>query len=1241
MWRAAYYSAIVIVAAGSAGCGGPRPLVWHEENGYRWAELAVPRSGHDGFEMLPPSETGVTFQNSITEAEEMENENLFNGSGVALGDVDGDGLTDIYFASLDGPNALYRNMGNWRFEDITERAGVSLPNRFVVGVVFADVDGDGDLDLLTTSLGGGSAFFVNDGSGVFEEKTEEAGLASSYYGTTQALADVDGDGDLDLYVADNKERLARDIYPLSLLTFEHVVDQVDGEFTIKPEFRDHYRIVAQPGRIGRFEYAEPDKFYLNDGKGRFVEQEFTSGQFLDVNGKPLTETPTDWGLTARFHDFDGDGDPDLYVCNDFESPDRFWINDGTGRFRMIDPLAVRVTSNATMTMDVSDINRDGYDDIMLLDMLGRTAKHRKTQIQSMLPEAVMLGSITDRPQVGRNTLLLNRGDNTFTEIARFAGVEASDWTWSATFLDVDLDGYEDLLLGNGHLFDFLDSDALSRFGRPGTDTTNWRQWRFGFPKLDVPSVAFRNNGDLTFDEMGAEWGWARKDDVSQGAATADLDHDGDLDVVVNRLGFSAALYRNESSRKRIAVRLLGRAPNTQGIGSKIRVRNGPVPEQHKEVIAGGKYLSGSDPEYMFAVGESEAVTIIVDWRSGLKSVVRGARPNRVYEIDEAGAIDAAEVGDSLSSRLRITPPAEMFFRDVSTMLNHTHVETDYNDFLRQPLLRHRLSQLGPGITWYDFDRDGDQDLFVTSGKGGRLALFRNDDGELSSVRVQMAPAALDQTMAVAIPDPSGAPSILVGQANYEAVDPDAALSAESVLRVSLNQVDGSIVTLVTEAVSGAASSTGPLAIADYDGDGDLDLFVGGRVLPARYPVAATSRLFLNDGGSLKFDEGNSAALSDIGMVSSALFSDIDLDGDPDLLLAMDWGPIRILTNENGQFSDASEAYGTTQFLSMWNGITVGDFNSDGRLDIVATSWGRNTRLAASADHPMRVYYGDFDANGVLDIIEARYDPRIRDLSPLRGWIDVRDAIPFLRRRITSFAQYADASVPDLLDRTISRASQLDVNTFDHMLFMNRGGHLEATPLPTEAQLSPSFYAGVADYDGDGNEDLFLSQNFFPTEPLTLRYAAGRGLWLRGDGTGRLDPVSGSVTGVKVYGDQRSAALADYDRDGRVDLVVSQNGNATKLYHNELAKPGLRVRLVGPRENPDAVGSLIRVIYGDDKGPVREVHAGSGYLSQDGMVQVMGLRGEPTGVWVRWPNGRESTTPVGRGIKELVIHMPAG
>ncbi len=1227
--------AVVAATVTLNACGPRGPGEWHDEPGYRWRELRIPRGGRDGFTRLSPNKTGVTFANTVTNEQVLDNQHVLNGSGVAAGDVDGDGLTDLYFSRMHGPNVLYRNRGGWRFDDITEFAGVGAADRFSTGAVFADVDGDADVDLLVSSLGGPLSLFVNDGRGVFTELQEEAGLVPGFYGTTMTMADVDGDGDLDLYVANNKVKTIRDMYSPQTLAFDRVVEEENGTYRVRPPFQEHYRLVRQPNRIMRFEYAEPDKFYLNDGTGRFEELAFTSGRFLDENGQPLAETPRDWGLAARFYDVDDDGDPDLYVCNDFESPDHFWINDGSGGFRMIDRLALRTTSNANMAIDFADIDRDGDVDFLEVDMLDMSSGGQKTQTPADAPEETMVGEIETRPQLPRNTLHVNRGDATFAEAAYFAGLEASGWSWSVMFLDVDLDGYEDVLIGNGHARDFLDSDTKARIA--SFSMSDWRSTRTLYPELALENTAFRNNGNLTFRQMGEAWGFSLEPDISHGAATADLDDDGDLDVVINRLGAPAAVYRNESNRKRVSVRLRGIGANTQGIGAKIYVRGGPVSVQSREVTVGGMYVSSSDPISTFAAGDADRLTVLVRWRSGMWSVLSDVAANRQYEIAEASATDSASVDSALfPPRTALEPP---LFEDVSAELSHEHVDADYNDFGRQPLLPNRLSQLGPGITWYDVDRDGDEDLVVTSGAEGRLGFYRNDRGVLTAVPLAMDAADLDLTAVIAVPNGAGGTGLLVGHMNYEAESPAAALEAASVLRVDMGSFGSrqrSLTPRVIDAIPGARSSTGPLATVDYDGDGDLDLFVGGRVLPAGYPVPASSRFFKNDRGTFSLDPLNSTTLADVGLVSGAVFSDLDGDGDSDLLLALEWGPLKLFTNDSGRFRDATDAWGLSPYLSQWNGVTTGDLNSDGLPDVIATSWGRNTVRKADPETPRRVYFSDFDRNGRLDVVLARYDARVGDLVPLAGRIPLTRGIPSIGRRVQSFAAYADATLEDVLGPALSGASMLEVTGFDHMVFLNRGERFEGRPLPAEAQLAPAFYAGVSDFNGDGHEDLFVSQNFFPTDPETQRFDAGRGLLLEGNGTGSLTPVPGQVSGIAVYGDQRGAAFSDYDRDGRVDLVVTQNRAATKLFRNRGATPGLRVRLVGPRDNPHAIGAQVRIMYSGSRGPLREVHGGAGYWSFNGPTQVMGLQETPVAVWVRWPGGAETEFPVQPHAREVTI-----
>ncbi len=1143
-----------------------------------------------------------------------------------MGDVDGDGLPDVYLTSNEGANALYKNLGGWRFRDVTAAADVAMNRRQSTGAVFADVDGDGDLDLLVSTLGGGVALLVNDGRGVFTERTAEAGLASHAGSMTMTLTDVSGQGRLDLYVANYKTRSAMDVYSPQERAFDQVVRRVGQRFEVTPKFQRDYRVVDRPeyNLVSMQQRADPDGFYVNDGKGHFTLESWTKGRFLDETGKPLTSAPEYFGLSAKFTDVNGDGAPDLYVCNDFEDPDMFWLNDGTGTFRSVPRLAVRSTSNSSMAVDFSDVDRDGNVDILVADMLGRGVR-RKTQVPTHTPLPKLIGQIDDRPQWQRNTLLRNRGDGTFEEVADYAGVEASDWTWDVLFLDVDLDGYEDVLGTTGHLWDVMDGDTWERI-RTSFSVSAWRQELSLFPRLNLRGVAFRNRGDLTFEDVGTRWGFAGEPGISHGMAVADLDGDGDLDVVVNRLDAPAAVFRNDASAPRIAVRLRGQSPNTAGAGATIRVLGGPVTEQRKEVVLGGAYLSGSDPLYTFATGAARVLTIEVDWRSGGHSVVHGALPNREYEVTEPPRDTAA-----VSRRARPPVPAP-WFTDVSTQLQHRHAEMPYNDWMRQPLLPEALSRLGPGVAWYDVDGDGREDLLITSGRGGSIAYFRNERGRLRRAASPGRVAAYDQTMVLPLPDGKGGTTLLVGQSSYESHTPVEAAGVPGVLAIS-PAADGA-----TPVVPGDASSVGPLAEADVDGDGDLDLFVGGRVAPGVYPAPASSRLFRQEGGRFVLDDTATSLFRQIGLVSAAVFSDVNGDGWPDLVLAPEWGTLKLFLNDHGRLHDATAAWGLDRLVGRWNGVTTGDLDGDGRLDIIATSWGRNTSYHVDVARPLFLYYGHLAGSARWDMVEAQYDDRLHAIAPLTSLGRLIATLPAVRHRTPTFAAYASATLTDVLGRDLESAQRLEASTLDHVVLFNRSGSFEAVSLPTAAQFAPAFAAEVADFDGDGHEDLFLSENFFATETGTPRYDAGRGLLLLGDGRGTLTPVPGQVSGITVYGDQRGAAFADFDGDGRTDLVVSQNGAETKLYHNDHAKPGLRVRLIGPPQNPRAIGALIRLGYGDRLGPAREIHGGSGYWSLDGAVQVMGLGGRATKVWVRWPDGSESETALEPGAEAREVEI---
>ena len=1167
-----------------------------------------------GFSLMPRTTTGIQFQHRVPESRHLTNAILLNGAGVALGDVDGDGRSDLYFCHLSGTNALYRNLGDWRFEEITATSGVGCEGLTSTGAVMSDLDGDGDLDLVVNTVGQGTRLFWNDGRGRFEVG---AVVNPRVAGTTAAVADVDGDGLLDLYIANHRPSSLMD-FATAFFTFKNVngrneVDTVNGRPVTEPGLADRF---VPDGQGSIFELGETDLLLRNRGGRQFEPVPFTGGAFLDETGAPLKQAPRGWGLCAAFHDINGDGLPDLYVCHDFQTEDLCWINQGNGVFRSLPRLAMRRQPISSMAVDFADINLDGFTDFFVIDMLRRGHRERMLFVPEPPPIVHTPGLFLNRPQYQMNTLFLNRGDTTFTEIAQLSGLDAADWAWSCVFLDVDLDGWQDVLVVNGmeragRDLDIAEQIARMRKGRRPTDTEIFQARRM-FPRLSTPNLAFRNQWDLTFAEVGQQWGFAQKG-VTTAMATADLDNDGDLDVVVSNFNDHAGLYRNDGTAPRVGVRLLGRAPNTRGIGARIRVLGGAVPEQSQEMISGGRYLSGDDSIRSFAAGSlTNRLTLEVTWRNGTRTTVSGVEPNQVYEIREVDAQPIQQPSASDAS-------TNTWFVDVSYRIGHRHLQPEFDDFSRQPLLPNRLSQLGPGVTWFDVDGDSHEDLIVGSGAGGTIRWFRSDGRggfEPGAAMPGLGALAQDTTTILGWRPPSGPSELLVGLANYVG-GPGTGVSVRG---VDLKSGAASTVLGSTQA------STGPLALADWDGVGGFRLFVGGRVVGGRYPEPADSQMFRWNAGRWETDPTNSTMLKGLGLVTGAVFSDLDGDGFPDLVVACEWGPIRVFRNDSGLLREMTAAWGFESYRGWWTGVATGDFDGDGRLDIAAANWGRNTRYQAFRDRPLHVRYGNFSGGPGVDVLESHWDPQLGREVPDRQLNALAKGMPFLRERFSSHRAFSQAGVEDLLGAKTNTATVLEAGWLESTVFLNRGGRFEAVPLPVEAQMSAAFGLCVGDADGDGVEDLFLAQNFFGAQPETPRLDGGRGLWLQGDGRGGFRAVEGQVSGVRIPGEQRGAALADFDEDGRVDLAVAQNGGGTMLFRNQMARPGIRVQLEGLASNRLGIGAQIAWVYPEGRGPIREVHAGSGYWSEDGAAVVLGVRETPKAVWVRWPGGQITETP---------------
>lgn len=1206
---------------------------WVTKTGFRYRALSLPTSppSSNGFTLQASSVTGITFSNLLAQSKLITNHVYLNGSGLALGDVDGDGWCDLYLCGLDLPNRLYRNLGGWRFEEITATSGVACAGVDSTSAAFADLDGDGDLDLIVNSMGGGTFCFLNDGKGHFEDVSARSGLASKKSRSSMALADVNGDGRLDVYISAYRTLPLMDMpqtyFEFRTVNGRKVIDSVNHRPVTDPEFANRFRVTPMGGIE---ELGEGGELYLNRGGGQFSEVSFTDGSFLDEDGKPLPVRPYDWELSVMFRDVNGDGAPDLYICNDFITPDRFWINNGKGQFRAIAPLAVRKTSHFSMGVDFADLDHNGFDDFFVLDMLPRLHSGKMTQLPERDPALMLPADLRARVQVPRNTLLINRGDGSYAELADFAGVDAADWAWCPMFLDVDLDGWEDLLVTNGNGQDSRHIDWVNTLGRMRVEQkltpAGIFESRKLLPELRSPNLCFRNRGDLTFEEVGEAWGF-HASGVSHGMAAADLDNDGDLDVVVNNLNEACSLYRNNASAPRVAVRLVGRSPNTHGIGACVRLLGGAVPQQQQEIISGGRYLSSDDAMRTFAAGvRGNPMTLEIFWRSGAFSRITEVQPNTLYEIEEP----AEATAQAASIRPNKAAPVGPWFEDLSDSLNHRHRDEPFDDFARQPLLPWRLSQLGPGVAWLDLGKPGEDALVVASGRLGSAGVFQMEGGHLAPSTL-VSPNALvasrDQTAIRLWYKSQGDPILLIGAANYEdGLSLGAAVKGFDVKAKSFS-----------DAVPGAASSTGPLALADLDGDGDLDLFVGGRVIAGRYPEAPSSRLMRAEGDRFVSDPINDAALAKAGLISDALFTDVDGDGDPDLVLACEWGSLKLFRNDAGRLVEVTEAYGLSNYRGWWNGITAADLDEDGRMDLIASNWGRNTAYESYRAKPIQLFFGDLSGSRGVDIVEAGFTPERGEYVPLRRLDILSKSLPFLPELFPTARAYGEATVASLLGERMASGQTVSANWVESSVFLNRGGRFEIRPLPAEAQWSPAFGVACADVDGDGHEDLFLAQNHFGLSQDRPRIDAGRGLLLRGDGQGGFSPVAAGVSGIDAYGEGRGAAFADYDGDGRVDLAVGQNRSLTRLYHNRHATPGLRVKLVGSVANPNAVGALLRWGIGDRRGPAREVHASGGYWSQNGSVQIVACPSVPGAVLeVRWPNGKVSRSPIPVGTREISV-----
>ena len=1187
------------------GCSSEPDHPWTFHGDYQERSLRSPVGKEDGFTEIS---NAIAFSNRISTSAFVTNRHVVNGSGVSIGDIDGDGLPDIFLAAMEHHSTLHRNLGEWEFEDITLDSNLGLVNPRSTGAVFADVDADEDLDLLVTSLGGGVQLFLNDGTGHFIDITEESNLPQSGGATSMALADIDGDHDLDLYVGFYKDMTVKDIWPPNEITFERVVEEMVDSFSVREFWAKEYQLIRQGDRLMRIELAEPDRFFLNDGQGYFSEGSFTDGSFLDEDGTPLTEVPQHWTLAVRFQDLNNDGYPDLYVCNDFESPDQLWWGSPRGVFKAASTLALRKISQSTMSVATADINADGHIDFFLADMLSRSYTERQRQHFVVPPEILSMGDIRARPQEMQNMLMQNLGDSTFAEVARMSGVEASGWTWSSSFTDVDLDGLPDLLLTTGHAYDAMDADAqiASRSSR-----RPWREVLLDFPDLDLHNIAFRNVGNMQFEWVESGWGIGVTPDVAHGMALADLDLDGDQDLIINRLDQSVGVFRNNSENPRLLIRLIGRPPNSQGIGAMVRVSSPNLPLQSQEVILGGLYLSSSDVALAFAYSEGAKIT--VRWPDGHVSQIEEVLADREYWINHP------EIMPEDSSTAIVE---KAFFRELPTELRHE--ESSYPDFNRQPLLPYKLSQRGPALAAVDLDSDGDEDLIMGGGKGVPLQVSINQGGQFMDHQYIGSPSTGDHSGIVALPE-----KILVGMSNYERFPEEVGDDSKLIIVTPDGQ---------ESSFPFGSQTPGPLALADFTGDGALEVFVGGHFIPGQYPLHTSSSIFRVSEDGLIRDDQLSVPLDNIGLVSGATAADFNGDGHTDLALATLWGPPHVFHNRgNGQLVPMTQSLGLGDDVGWWNGIASADFNADGKLDLIVTNWGQN--LPYNQELPLRTYYGDIDNNSSIDLLDVQWTSELDAYGLVQDFQTLTHALPSLRQHVRSYTEFSQTSAEDIFGSILTNTPYHEVTHWATTIFLNRDSHYEAVLLPSEVQWSPAFSPVPGDYNHDGRMDLFLSQNFFEVPSGYPRLDSGRGLLLLANESYELIPVSGQQSGIQVYGSQRAAVAADFNLDGTLDLAVTQNAGPVIQFENQSTDTGLRIELRSSHPNEYGIGAVIRPEYRDGTiGAATAVVAGGGYWSQSSLHPLISPRHQIHKIHVRWTGGRNTSHIIPRNLQKITIRQ---
>ena len=1063
-------------------------------------------NGGPGFTLLDRRNHQVNFENKLDQAAWLNNQNLLNGSGVALGDFDQDGHCDIYLCSLSGSNRLYRNLGGWRFSDATS-SHVACRGVYSTGAGFADLNGDGWLDLLVLTMGSENRVFINNRQGGFNEPQILEGNNPRTSGSASfAIGDIDGDSDLDLYISNyGFKSILKDGGSIT-------VNKVNGRDIVTGRHANKIKIID--GEL--HEFGEQDDILINDGNGKFQVKKWETLVMGQVDG----DFPyRDQGLAVAFRDLDGDMAPEIFVANDGH-PDRFFWNNGRGSFQTYSADQIRHLSYNSMGIDFADVNRDSVDDLVVVEMLATGRVLKITQDKTAFPKAEHLANRNPDawPQAGRNMLYLGRGDMTFTETAYMMGLAASDWSWSSIFLDVDLDGFEDLLVTNGFEYDADDWDVRARLSRLKNLTPMQRKRSILlYPKLDTPNLAFRNQAGMSFVRMSAEWGFDSEVD-GHGMACGDLDNDGDLDVVVNNLNSFVSIYRNDCSSPRLAIQLKGQGGNTSGTGARLVVEGHEI-TQSQEMISGGRYMSSDQAMRVFAAKGDSAHRVTVRWRSGQVSILKQLEPGYRYLISHPPG------SPSVAPVVRPVPKVGIFDQ---TRVEHGRKWSIPIVAQLQPGLPFDVRRMDPSVLAMDIDGESGLDLLTSEGEKGIAVFLADDNGSFNPGPRYPWPCA---GLVAGGPDVKGHVLALT--------------SPPRLLKWS----GGELLTGQQLEYPGEPRSA---VFLDYDSDGDSDLFVGGGSAPGRYPVASRSALFENRSGTFVLSQSHLELFSHLSLVTDAGTGDLDGDGAADLVVAQEWGSIRVFLNRDGVFEDATQRLGLHKYSGLWQCAHLADVNGDGRMDIVAGNFGANT-VYAMYPLPVRLAYLDIPDSETVTAFEFHYDKGLDDWLPTRKYSVAINVFPSMAHDIPTSSRYASTNMEQILGDAFQTFKHKEINFLTSVIFLNEGGTFSVQVLPDEIQASPVFGVCSGDFNGDEREDLFIAQNFFGVPEKFSRYDSGQGSIILGGKGGLSKVLNAESSGIRLLGEQRSPVSVDFNGDGKLDIVLAERGSGIAILENRASK----------------------------------------------------------------------------------------